>query len=107
MPQSASFLPHWLPAVLCGVLGLVVLPGLALRVSRGGKAIEWWQPALFGILPACFVAMALVTYRMDRQIVQLQGQLQALESATPERTVAYLQEERQAAQAAAPSLISN
>ena len=91
MQQTVSFIPHWLPTALGGVLGLVVLCGLALRGSRGGKAMEWWQPALFGVLPACFAVMALVTYRMDRQIVELRSQLQAIERAVDvERIVAHL-----------------
>jgi hypothetical protein len=80
MQQSVSFVPHWLPSILCGVLGVIVLLGLAVRASREGKSMEWWLPAFFGVLPMCFVAMGFLTYRMDRQMVVLRRELQTIEA---------------------------
>jgi len=68
-------LVHWLPFAFAAYLCYTTL--WRLSASDG----PMWAPAFYAFLPMCFFFVGLVTFRLEREVRELRGQIAKLTAA--------------------------
>lgn len=64
---------HWVPAAFCAFI-------VYLYIGNGGASLDNWKYVAIW-LTMCFVFVGMVTYSMQKQIRDLQAEIQRLETA--------------------------
>jgi hypothetical protein len=76
--SSQRRIDHWVAFAFCSFLSLMALGGSVMEAFQG-NSLGWWAPGFFSFLPMCFFYMGAVTARMQREINELQSQLELVE----------------------------
>jgi len=70
--NTMKTISHWTPAAFCAFISLLAL-GMQIGSDSGA-----WKPAFYCFLPMCFFFAGAVTFRMHREIRDLQEQVAEL-----------------------------